>query len=182
MNSGISNLFSLVITQVPLLIVYAVGLMTAYSYRQQYPQAANRVTWAILLFLVDAIVLSVASQWILNRLIVQGAGEGELSLAVNGLGLARSLIHAWAFMLILGAVFPTAAGIRWPRRLIGAVLGLLIGGVAGVILGIPIGMAAGATTHDGALASFVVFFVLPIAAVIGAIVGLLVIGAPRPIQ
>lgn len=182
MNSGIANLVSMLITQLPMLIVYVVGLMTAYSYRQQYPQAANRITWAIALFLVDAILLSFVSQWLLNSLIVQGAGEGEISLAVNGLGLARSLIYAWAFMLILGAVFPSTVGIRWPRRLIGAVLGLLIGGVAGGVLGIPIGMAAGATTHDGALASFVVFFVLPIAALIGAILGFIVVGAPRPIQ
>lgn len=182
MNNTISTLFSILVTHLPILIVYAVGLMTAYSYRQQYPQAANRVTWAIALFLIDGIVLTFVSQWLLNRLILQGAGEGEVVLAVNGLGLARNLIHAWAFMLILGAVFPSAAGIRWPRRLIGAALGLLIGGVAGVVLGIPIGMVAGATTHDGALPSFVVFFVLPIAAVIGAIVGFLVVGAPRPIQ
>jgi hypothetical protein len=182
MNSTISTFFSILVTQLPLLIVYAVGLMTAYSYRQQYPQAANRVTWAIALFVMDGIVLTFVSQWILYRLILQGAGEGELTLAVNGLGLVRSLIHAWAFMLILGAIFPTAAGIRWPRHLTGAVVGLLIGGVAGVVLGIPIGMAAGATTHDGALASFVVFFVLPIAALIGAIVGFFVVGAPRPIQ
>jgi hypothetical protein len=182
MNSGLSNLFSLVITQLPILIIYAVGLMTAYSYRQQYPQAASRVTWAIVLFVMDGIVFSFVGQWLLNRLILQGAGEGELSLAVNVLGLVRSLIHAWAFMLILGAIFPTAAGIRWPRRLIGAVLGLLIGGVAGVVLGIPIGVAAGATTQDGALGYFVAFFILPISAVIGAIVGFLVVGAPRPIQ
>jgi hypothetical protein len=182
MNSTISTLFSILVTHLPLLIVYAVGLMTAYGYRQQYPQAASRVTWAIALFVMDGIVLTLISQWMLNRLILQGAGEGELTLAANGLGLVRSLIHAWAFMLILGAVFPTAVGIKWPRRLIGAVLGLLIGGVAGVVLGIPIGMAAGATTHDGALPSFVVFFVLPIFAVIGAFIGLLVVGAPRPIQ
>jgi hypothetical protein len=182
MNSTISTLLSILVTHLPLLIVYAVGLMTAYGYRQQYPQAANRVTWAIALFVMDGIVLTFVSQWILYRLILQGAGEGELTLAVNGLGLVRSLIHAWAFMLILGAIFPTAAGSRWPRHLTGAVVGLLIGGVAGVVLGIPIGMAAGATTHDGALASFVVFFVLPIAALIGAIVGFFVVGAPRPIQ
>jgi hypothetical protein len=182
MNGGISSFVSMLISQLPMFVVYAVGLFTAYSYRHQYPQAANRVTWAILLFVIDAAVLGLVSQWILNRLIVQGAGEGTLTLAVNGLGLVRSLIHAWAFMLILGAIFPASAGIPWPRRLIGAFLGLLIGGVAGVILGIPIGMAAGATTHDGALPSFVVFFVLPIAAVIGAIVGFFVVGAPRPIQ
>lgn len=182
MNNGFSNLFSLLITQLPMLVVYSVGLFTAYSYRLQYPQASNRVTWAIVILLVDATVLNFASQSIFNSLAMRGAGEGELTLAVNGIGLIRNLIHAWAFMLILGVVFPTVVGIRWPRRLIGVVLGLLIGGVAGVGLGIPLGMAAGATTHDGALAYFVVFFVVPISAVIGAVLGFLVAGAPRPIQ
>ena len=182
MNNGFSNLFSLLITQLPRLVVYTVGLLTAYSYRLQYPQAANRVTWAIVILLVDATVLNFVSQSVFNNLAIRGAGEGELTLALNGIGLMRNLVHAWAFMLILGVVFPTVVEIRWPRRLIGAVLGLLIGIVAGVILGIPTGMAAGATTHDGALAYFVVFFFVPISAVIGAILGFLVAGAPRAIQ
>jgi hypothetical protein len=180
MNSGLANLTSLIVTQLPMLIVYCVGLLTAQSYRQQYPLAANRLTWAIVILLVDAIIINFVSQSIFNSLATRGAGEGELTLAINGLGLIRNLIHAWAFMLILGAVFPGSAGIRWPCRLIGTLLGLLIGGVAGVVLGIPTGMAAGATTHDGALAYFVVFFFVPISAVIGAIIGILVAGAPRP--
>lgn len=182
MNSGFFNLISLVITQLPTLVVYAVGLLTAYSYRLQYPQSASRVAWAIGILLVDATVISIVSQSIFNSMAIQGAEEGQLTLVINGLALLRNLIHAWAFTLILGAVFPGSAGIRWPRRLLGALFGLLIGGISGVGLGIPLGMALGATTHDGALASFVAFFVVPIAAVIGAIVGFLVIGAPRPLQ
>lgn len=182
MNSGLSNLVSILIPQLPMLIVYAVGLMTAYSYRQQYPQAANRVTWAIIIFVVDATVLSFVTQWLLNRLAVQSAGEGEFTLVINGLGLVRGLIHAWAFMLILGAVFPGSVGIKWPMRLLGGVLGLLIGGAAGMLLGDPIGAALGVTTFEGARGYFVVFVIIPFFAVIGAVLGVLITGAPRPIQ
>jgi hypothetical protein len=180
MNSTISTLFSIVVTQLPMLVVYGVGLLTAYSYRQQQPQAAQRFTWAILLFVVDATLLSLASQWYVNKLAFDGLNQAELTFAVNGLALARSLLRAWAFMLILGAVFPAPVAIKWPLRLIGGVIGLLIGGALAVIFGDSIGSALGVTTFEGARGYFVVFVLIPLFALTGAVVGVLVAGAPRP--
>ncbi len=182
MNNGFLSYFSMLITQLPMLVVYAVGLMTAHSYRQQMPQAANRVTWAILLLVIDATVLNFAWYWILNTMALQNVSEGQMNLVVNGVGLVRNLIHAWAFMLILGAIFPGPVQVTLPRRLVGAALGLLIGCVAGVVLGIAIGMASGTTTQDGAMAYLVVFFVLPISAVIGTVVGVIMAGVPRAVH
>ncbi|MBX2998070.1 MAG: hypothetical protein KF893_06120 [Caldilineaceae bacterium] len=180
MNNGFSNLVSLLITQLPMLIVYAVGLMTAHSYRQQFPQASNRLTWAILILVTDAIILSLASQWILNRVVMQG--ERELYTVAAGLGLVRSLVHAWAFILILNAIFPSLKGIQLPRRLLGGVLGLLIGGALGLPLGDAIAASIGVTSFEGARGYFVVLLMVPLFAIVGAVLGFLIAGAPRPVQ
>lgn len=181
MGTSLSNFVSLLIGQLPLLIVYVIGLFTAHTYRQEYPQAAGRVTWAIVLLLGDAIVLSFVSQWLVNTIAMQGADMSNLMMIVSAFGLLRSLIHAWAFMLILHAVFPGAAEVRWPRRLLGGVIGLLVGGVLGMVLGDAIATAFGVSSFEGASGYFVILVVLPVLAIVGAILGVIISGLPRPL-
>lgn len=64
------------------------------------------------------------------------------------------------------------------RRVMGAVLGLLIGGGVALLLGLALPKVVTISQMEGAYAMGVVFFWVPLGAVVGAVAGM-ILGGPR---
>ena len=93
-------------------------------------------------------------------------------LAVFGFG--TRLAFAVALALLLRAIFPALPGHvapSWGRYLLGIILGLALGVGLGLLLGDPIGSAMGISTFEGGRGYFVIFIVIPAAALLGGILG-----------
>jgi hypothetical protein len=179
MDSNLNSIGGMLLAELPMLIVYVVGFFVAYRHRAQMPQAARRTMFAVFLFLLDLTLFSSVTFWVLETVVAQGGEGAEIGFALNVVALLRSLVRAWAFMLLLGAIFPNRQVITWPRRLLGGVAGLILGGILAVVLSGPITTALDIREFEGEQAFFVVFILIPLFALAGAVTGVLV---SRPTQ
>jgi hypothetical protein len=174
MDSDFNSMVGMLLAELPMLIVYVVGFFVAYRHRAQMPQAARRTMFAVFLFLLDLTIFSSVTFWVLETVVAQGGEGAEIEFVLNVVALLRSLVRAWAFMLLLGAIFPNRQGIRWPRRLLGGVAGLILGGILAVVLSGPITTALDIREFEGEQAFFVVFILIPLFGLAGAVTGVLV--------
>jgi hypothetical protein len=174
MDSSFNSIGGMLLAELPMLIVFAMGFFIAYRHRAQMPQAARRTMFAVFLLLLDLTLLSAMTFWVLETVVAQGGEEAEIGFALNVVALLRSLVRAWAFMLLLGAIFPNRQKITWPRRLLGGVGGLVLGGILAVVLSGPITTALDIREFEGEQAFFVVFILIPLFALAGAVTGVLV--------
>jgi hypothetical protein len=174
MDSNFNSIVGMLLAELPMLIVFVMGFFVAYRHRAQMPQAARRTMFAVFLFLLDLTLFSSVTFWVLETVVAQGGEEAEIGFALNVVALLRSLVRAGAFMLLLGAIFPNRQGIKWPRRLLGGVAGLIVGGILAVVLSGPITTALDIREFEGEQAFFVVFILIPLFALAGAVTGVLV--------
>ncbi|MEZ4639215.1 MAG: hypothetical protein R2873_13600 [Caldilineaceae bacterium] len=176
MDNALGQLFEIFVSQFPVLIAFGVGLTLAARNRVALPAASGKTTLAIVLFVIDLVVLNWLTQVVINSMVQAdpSLSSDELGLLLNGLALARSVLRAWAFMILFNLIFPGAQGRRWPRRLLGGLVGLVIGVVLALALGGPISAAVGISDFEGASGYFVVFALTPFFALIGAVTGVVV--------
>jgi len=174
MDSNFNSIGGMLLAELPMLIVFVMGFFIAYRHRAQMPQAARRTMFAVFLLLLDLTLLSAVTFWVLETVVAQGGEEAEIGFALNVVALLRSLVRAWAFMLLLGAIFPNRQKITWPRRLLGGVGGLVLGGILAVVLSGPITTALDIREFEGEQAFFVVFILIPLFGLAGAVTGVLV--------
>jgi hypothetical protein len=174
MDSHFNSMAGMLLAELPMLIVYVMGFLTAYRHWEQMPQAARRTMFAVFLFLLDLTLLSWLTYWVLESVVAQGGEEAEIGFTLNVVALLRSLVRAGAFMLLLGAIFPNRQGIKWPRRLLGGVAGLVLGGILAVVLSEPITTALNISDFEGEQAYFVIFILIPLFLLAGAVTGVLV--------
>ena len=174
MNTYFGNL----ITDLPLLITYGVGLYLALGRRQAQPRAAGLARWGFTLLLVEVMGGTLLTTWLINSLNTQtsnGLGEGSMQLSLlNGLSVVRVVVHTLGMALIIRALFPPlsdAVAPSWLRWVLGIVIGLVVGAATGALLGDPIGNAFGISNFEGERGYFVVFLLIPGFALAGAILG-----------
>jgi hypothetical protein len=170
-------------TYLPLLITYAVGLHLALGRRQLHP-GATLAAWAFALLLAELIVGNLLTTWLLASLNAQAVNGGQADsnqplALLNGIGIVRTLVHTLGMALLIRALFPALPNYvapSWVRWVVGIVIGLVVGGLAGIVLGDPIGLALGISDFEGGRGYFVAFLLVPGFALVGAILGALVVG------
>lgn len=179
MNAYFANLP----TYLPLLITYGVGLRLALGRRHRQP-GAGLAAWSFVLLLAELIVGNLLTTWLIASLNAQALTGGQpdstqqLAL-INGIGMVRTLVHTLGVALLIRALFPALPDYvapSWVRWVLGIVIGLIVGGVAGIVLGDPISMALGISDFEGGRGYFVIFLLVPGFALLGAILGALVVG------
>jgi hypothetical protein len=179
MEDVVTNFLAGIGAQLPLLIVYVAGLITVQRQRFQHPVAAQRVSLAIMILLLDATVLHGLGIWLPTAALSNDISYAEIGIVVYGLALVRSLLRAWAFILLLGAIFPVETHTSCLIRLVGGVLGLVVGTLLAIAAGDPIGAAMGVSSFEGARGYFVAFVLIPLFAAVGAGLGVLMTYVPR---
>lgn len=179
MNAYFANLP----TYLPLLITYGVGLRLALGRRHRQAGAAL-AAWAFGLLLVDLIVGNLLTTWLIASLNAQALtgdqpdSTQQLAL-INGIGLVRTVVHTLGMALLIRALFPALPDYvapSWVRWVVGIVIGLVVGGLAGLLLGDPISLALGISDFEGGRGYFVAFLLIPGFALLGAVLGALVVG------
>lgn len=178
MGNHLITLFTNLLAQLPLVVVYIVGLFMAFDRLGQQPKTAKRTITALTILLLTTIVMTGVSTWLPTYLSGQGSSVAAITSLLRWVYLANNLLHTWAIGLLLTAVFrgeQDAPTPNWARAILGGLLGLVVGGVLGAILGDPIGMAFHVSNFEGGRGFFVAFFIIPLFAVIGAITGAIVL-------
>lgn len=182
MESGIMTLVMGLAVQFPLWGVYILGLLAARHNRRQQPGAMRRLSLAVLILLLDGLGLNSLSLWLPGILVAQAASYETINAILFLLALFQNLLRAWAFVLMLRAIFPEWSTPSWVRRLAGGIAGLLVGTVLALLAGDGIGGALGITTFEGARGYFVVFVLVPIFALVGALAGAMLIRGPGVVR
>ena len=197
MDAAIFRFFVTLLTQLPVLVVFCVGLRMAWSKRASQPEVARLTSLALSIFLVNAVgmtgVFIALSQYGLAR----GWSGGNLQTAFSILGVVRHLLDAVAFVVLLRAIFYGPARMASPARadtptqarprgclglFLGAILGALSGAVLAFVLGEPIGMALNISTFEGERGFFIAFVLVPLFAIIGAVIGVIVVAVQRRLR
>jgi hypothetical protein len=168
-------------TQLPLLIVYLVGLRLALSRRAEQPRAMRLALWAFTILLLEVLVGNLATNWLVAALntAAVNSDSGALIALLNGIGVVRVLVHTLGVALLIRALFPPrpdAVAAPWVRWVVGGVIGLIVGAGLGLVLGDPLGEALDISTFEGARGYFVVLAVIPGFALVGALLGALTAG------
>src|SRR5262245_35059631 len=140
MIDGFTDWLMTLVGQLPLLIVYGVGLAIALAHRADKPAASRRVMLAFVLLLGDAFLLSALTVWMLHAVVTEESAISSLRLYLTLVELARSVVHAVAIWLLVRTIFPAAGSPMpgWLRRSLGALAGIVIGAVIALALGDPI--------------------------------------------
>ncbi|MEZ4617690.1 MAG: hypothetical protein R2867_19550 [Caldilineaceae bacterium] len=179
-----NNYFVSLITYLPLLITYGVGFYLALGRRQSQPRAAGLAAWAFALLIGELLIGNLSTTWLIAALNAQTSsglqGDSSMQLALlNGVNIVRMLVHTLGVALLIRALFPPLpnhVAQSWLRWTLGILIGLIVGGAAGALLGDPISAALHISNFEGGRGYFVIFLIIPGLALLGAIVGALVVG------
>jgi hypothetical protein len=181
MGNGFSEWIASLVGQLPSLLIYVVGMVVALDRRAEQPRAARRVLLAFALLLINAVLLSGLSGWLINAASVESMSLESIRQLLTWLAFGQSALHAAALWLLLRTIFPAAEtpAPGWLRRLIGAVIGLVVGVTLGAVLGNPVATALGVSDFEGAKGYFVAFVLIPLLALAGLIGGAVMGGIRR---
>jgi hypothetical protein len=105
MTSIMSNVLAQLVGQVPLLLVYMVGMVVALSYWQKYRRPSMMTFIATGSLLAVSIGQAFLVQYVIQANAGSGMGSSSLGGMLSAVALASSLIRAAATGLILAAVF-----------------------------------------------------------------------------
>jgi hypothetical protein len=103
-TSRFSELVYLVLTVGPLLAVYIIGAVFAYTHRRWSPQAAGLVIAAVALLTFALIAQAVGYAWLATYLEKNAWSDEQMMLALSAFGFFTSGVSAAGiFLLILSA-------------------------------------------------------------------------------
>ena len=197
MDAVIFQFFVTLLTQLPVFVVFGVGLRMAWCQRASQPEVARLTSLALSLLLVNAVGMTGVSIALPRYGLARGWGGSDLQTAFTILGVVWHLLEAVAFVCLLRAIFHGPARIANPARaetptqarprgclglFLGSVLGALSGAVLAFVLGEPIGMALNIRAFEGERDFFIAFVLVPLFALIGAMTGVLVVVVQRRLQ
>jgi len=197
MDAVIFQFFVHLLTQLPVFVVFCVGLRMAWYQRASQPEVARLTSWALNILLVNAVGMTGLSMALSRYGLARGWSGSAIQTAFTLLSVVRYLIEAGAFVFLLRAIFHGPAHLASPARadtptqarprgclglVLGAVLGALSGAVLAFVLGEPIGMALNIRTFEGERSFFIAFVLGPLFALIGAMTGVIVVVIQRRLQ
>jgi hypothetical protein len=91
--------------QVPLLLVWIVGMILALLWWQRAPRVALITCVACGVFLLDALIGTFIAVTLPGALLARGQSSGQIGAAFTVIGLARSVLHAALWAAVLFAIF-----------------------------------------------------------------------------
>lgn len=91
--------------QVPLLLVWLVGIVLALLWWQRAPKVALVTCVACGLFLLDALIGTAIVVALPNMLSERGQSAVQIGTAFGLVGMVRSLLHAALWVAVLFAIF-----------------------------------------------------------------------------
>jgi hypothetical protein len=180
MDAVLSRFFVSLLTQLPVFVVFCVGLRMAWQQRASQPTVARLTSLAFGILLVNAVGMTGVSMWLPPYGLARGWGGSGLQTAFTMLSVVRHLIEAVAFTFLLRAIFSGSTRADGPVRarsrgclglFLGGVLGAVSGAVLALVLGEPIGIAFNIRTFEGERGFFIAFILGPLFAIVGAITG-----------
>lgn len=178
MFAGFGYFLHDLLPQLPLLLVLLIGLTWARraGANETQPVAPRYVAWAFLILLAEALGMTAVFAWWQTVVIVSEEALARASVFLVALRVIGSLIQAGAFLLLLRGIFGKPFALRakpggcW-LAVGGALLGLLVGVLLAIFLGDPIGAALEISTFEGERGYFVIFALVPLLGVGGALIG-----------
>ena len=93
------------IQQLPVILVWIVGVILALFYRKRHPKISLMALAAILIFFVNSAVGAFLSLYLPLTLRWRGLNPGQTSLVYTTIAAIQSLIGAGAWGLIIAAIF-----------------------------------------------------------------------------
>jgi hypothetical protein len=105
MTNIISNVLAQLVGQVPLLLVYVVGMVVALTYWQRYSRPAMMTFIATGALLAVSIGQAFLVQYVIQSNTGSGMGSAGLGGLLSVIAIISSLVRAAATGLILAAVF-----------------------------------------------------------------------------
>src|SRR5688572_3866025 len=108
-----------VIAQLPLMIAYFAGLITALHRRQTQPHAALLAASAFAILLLDDLAATAITYWLIHTQRGDGSGVRNLSQIFFWLQVLRMVLHTIAIGMIIRALFPALPDYvqpTWRRR------------------------------------------------------------------
>ena len=178
MLAGIGNFLNDLLPQLPLLLVLLIGFIWARraGANETKAVAPRYVAWALLILLAEALGMTVVFAWWQTAVIVSEESLAQASALLVALRVVGSLIQAGAFLLLLRGIFGDTFWLRgkaggcWLAAG-GALLGLVVGVLLAIFFGDSIGAVLGVSTFEGERGYFVVFALIPLFGVVGALIG-----------
>ncbi len=96
---------SSLLIQLPLLLVWLVGIILALFFWRQHPRVSLLALIAISLLFVEDIASTFLNMWLPLTLRNGGLGIGRLNLLLPIIGVGESVVRAIAWGLLLAAIF-----------------------------------------------------------------------------
>jgi hypothetical protein len=100
-----SAFFTNILTQLPVFLVWIVGIIFAIAYWKRAPRPATYTLIAIAIFIISAILAIMVNSNLLLGLHARGMPIGQVSFIIGGLNIFISLVRALGWGFILAAVF-----------------------------------------------------------------------------
>jgi hypothetical protein len=181
MDASMTQFVVNLLTQLPMFIVFGVGVNMARARWTHQPQAARLTCLAIAILFVMAVGMTAVYTWLPHYGLAQGWSGPTLQKIFVRIGILRHIIEAVALALFLRAIFtspvPALAQPAPARRrgCLGLLLGGLLGAAGGVVLALvlaePIAVAFNISTFEGERGFFVMFLLVLLCAIAGAVAG-----------
>lgn len=192
MDTALSPFCVSLVTQLPVFVVFCVGINMAWRRRASQPRVARLTYLALGILFVTAVGMTGVYIWLPRYGLAQGWGATALQTTFTMVGVVRHVLEAMAFALLLRAIFASPAPVQGspapalasPARaqshgclglFLGVVLGAVSGAVLALVLGEPLGMAFNISTFEGERGFFIVFFLVPLLALVGAVTGIVIV-------
>jgi len=113
-NSALTPLWGMLITQLPILLTYLIGIFIAVVRMPRHPRPATFVLIGCALLLASTVVGTLVQMWIFANRSTSVASTGQILLSVN---VVLALVRAGAFVLLIAAAFvarPEPEGSAFP--------------------------------------------------------------------
>jgi hypothetical protein len=105
MNDVIVPALTQLVVQLPLLLVYLVGLMLALVFWRRHPTPCVLVLISTAILLVASVAQTFLTQYLIHARNERGWEPQQLSWILSALAMAGSILRAIALSLLLSAVF-----------------------------------------------------------------------------
>lgn len=102
-NSAWTPLMGMLVMQLPLILVYAVGMLIALVRLQRNSRPATFVLVACVLLLASSLISPLAQTWAINNR--SGSSVASIGQVLTVVNLVLGLVRAAAFVLLLFAAF-----------------------------------------------------------------------------
>ncbi|MBN2007176.1 MAG: hypothetical protein JXA21_27745 [Anaerolineae bacterium] len=97
--------FASFLRQMPLYLIWAVGIILALKYWDTYPKTALLTVVALAIFFVQALVSNVLNVWLPQKALSKEMSAKQVSSVVSARGIVSLIVSTIAWGLLIAAIF-----------------------------------------------------------------------------